>query len=62
MNVQKLTMQAVLAANAVEAAVGADPATRYLCLRQLQRHVDGLVEKERDKSRPSNPVSQNTGD
>ena len=58
-NVLTAAQLAVMAANRVESA-GACPAQRLAALRQLQRHVDGLVAKA--KADAGNAPARDTGD
>ena len=59
MSIQRTAQEAVQAINKVATLPAADRAQRLICLLQIQRHVDGLVQKHKE---PLNPVSQTTGD
>lgn len=64
MSIARATHEAVNAANKVEQTPGAPIAVRLSALLQLQRHVDGLVDKLRGESAPAgqNRPAVNTGD
>lgn len=48
MSIQRAAMEAVQAVNKVEAMPGVTPAQKLIVLMQLQRQVDGLVQKTKD--------------
>lgn len=62
MSIQRTAQEAVQAVNKVATLPAADRAQRLIAMLQIQRHVDGLVNKLKDEDRPLNPVSQRTGD
>lgn len=61
MSIQKAAYEAIQAVNKIETLPGAQPAQRLVAMLQLQRHIDGLVQKMKAAA-PANPVSQTTGD
>ena len=48
MSIQRAAMEAVQAVNKVEAMPGVTPAQKLIVLMQLQRQLDGLVQKTKD--------------
>lgn len=62
MSIQATTYEAIQAINKAATLPSADRAQRLIALLQIQRHIDGLVQKAKDENRSLNPVNQSTGD